>query len=454
MTTMRSLRITLVRWTKSILNGEFSCVSAVFFIVLVIFLFTVAFAVKRSPTVITSLANTHVDWRELEKNSVNTILIENEDGNVYVAFKMNSSSKLVRDMKHGKLVVEKSIVSLDSVRKQSGEVEEREKNDENVAEVEMKVKTRSVEATRENEDTNPNAIPGFKYPVTTLGKPYNINCPSMCSKTKQLSIIVLVHSSTTHFMRRSSIRETWANYKLYKSHSMRIVFLLGMPERSTTQTLIEHESSVHGDIIQGNFVDTYKNLTHKGVLGLRWVTENCKHARFVLKVDDDVFVNVFKLMEKIDMDFTNKTRHIWCPVRYNGTAQIQRNKGKWVVEENEFKNLTHYPFTYCNGFITILTSDMISEMYEASKITRFFWIDDVYLFGLLPFKIGKVSHSPLMNLNLDEKKATECFQDKVKQCEMLAANAHTEGIMDKFWFSAVNQYKNLAKKYSNDYLII
>ncbi|XP_060566917.1 uncharacterized protein LOC132725746 [Ruditapes philippinarum] len=170
--------------------------------------------------------------------------------------------------------------------------------------------------------------------------------------------------------------------------------------------------------------------------------------------DDDVFLNVFKLMEDIESKFRNKKKQIWCPVRYKGTSLIQRKKGKWKVDENEFKNMTYFPVTYCNGFFTILTKDLIQEMYEAAKVTPFFWVDDVYLFGLLPDKIGNVKHNPLPNLNLNEKDAKTCFESRDKKCNLLVANAHSDGIMDKFWFSALEQYKTLAQKYSKDALFV
>ena len=53
---------------------------------------------------------------------------------------------------------------------------------------------------------------------------------------------------------------------LFMNHSMRIVFLLGKPKKDSTQALIEHESRLHRDIVQGNFQDEYHNLTHKGEL--------------------------------------------------------------------------------------------------------------------------------------------------------------------------------------------
>lgn len=53
-----------------------------------------------------------------------------------------------------------------------------------------------------------------------------------------------------------------------------------------------------------DFVDTYHNLTYKGVAALRWIDAYCSQATFVLKTDDDIFVNMFSLMR-----FLKKTTH-------------------------------------------------------------------------------------------------------------------------------------------------
>ena len=399
---------------------------------------------KRTPTVMTSLEHAKLNWKELESESENTILIEHDDGNVYIAFKMKDSAKLVRDLKIGirELNVQPEIEVIADTKNVSSVKRSGDSNPVNNITVPKKTK---VTVASEN---------GPVFPLTVLDHPYSINSKFVCKGLKDLSFIVIVHSATTHFMRRSSIRETWANYKLFKRFSLRIVFILGKPEKDSTQALIEHESNVHKDIIQGKFIDSYRNLTHKGVLGLRWVSEFCKHAEVVVKVDDDVFLNVFKLMEDLETLFRNKTKQIWCPVRYNGTSLIQREKGKWKIDESEFKNMTYFPVTYCNGFFTVITSDIIRELYEAAKVTPFFWVDDVYLFGLLPAKIGNVKHFPLQNLNLNENDAKVCFESKEKKCHLLVANAHSDGIMDKFWFSALEQYKTLAQKYSKDGLFV
>jgi len=75
-------------------------------------------------------------------------------------------------------------------------------------------------------------------------------------------------------------------------------------------------------------VDTYRNLTYKGVAALRWVDTYCSQATFVLKTDDDIFVNMFSLLRLLKK-MTRKTPRpnglLMCCV-WNGMRS-----GKWKV---------------------------------------------------------------------------------------------------------------------------
>ena len=47
---------------------------------------------------------------------------------------------------------------------------------------------------------------------------------------------------------------------------------------------------------QGNFLDTYKNLTYKHMMGYKWLHRHCPNQpKYVVKADDDVFVEIFHL---------------------------------------------------------------------------------------------------------------------------------------------------------------
>ena len=58
---------------------------------------------------------------------------------------------------------------------------------------------------------------------------------------------------------------------------------------------IQNEHLLYGDIVQGDFVDTYRNLSLKAVVGNLWVSKFCSQAEFVVKTDDDMFVDLYEV---------------------------------------------------------------------------------------------------------------------------------------------------------------
>lgn len=50
------------------------------------------------------------------------------------------------------------------------------------------------------------------------------------------------------------------------------------------------ENLKYKDLIIKNFIDSYYNLTITSLILLKWVEYNCKYIRYVVKVDDDVYL--------------------------------------------------------------------------------------------------------------------------------------------------------------------
>ena len=81
---------------------------------------------------------------------------------------------------------------------------------------------------------------------------------------------------------------------------MAVVYLVGRPPPGPSSSdqlrALEAESDRTGDLAITDNVDTYQNLTLKTLAGLAWATDKCPGAKFVLKADDDVFVQVPRLL--------------------------------------------------------------------------------------------------------------------------------------------------------------
>ena len=61
------------------------------------------------------------------------------------------------------------------------------------------------------------------------------------------------------------------------------------------------------------------------------------------------------------------------------------------VKYNEFPGRSFFP-SYCAGLAVIMSRDVVQEMYQASFSTPFFWIDDVYLTGMLAPKVLDIEY--------------------------------------------------------------
>jgi hypothetical protein len=67
---------------------------------------------------------------------------------------------------------------------------------------------------------------------------------------------------------------------------------------------IETEKHLYDDLIVANFKDSYDNLTLKTMSTLEWMDSYCNQSEYILKTDDDMFINVPNLLsfiEKIDV---------------------------------------------------------------------------------------------------------------------------------------------------------
>ena len=138
-----------------------------------------------------------------------------------------------------------------------------------------------------------NDVTAFKYPIEIA------KCRKETNANRTLFIGII--SAPNYFDKRQLLRETWlrhVNDPHYHRGLIDVVgfgFILGQTSNATIQSQIEEESRKHGDILQVEMDDSYRNLTRKSVAFLNWVNSNCPHVDFALKIDDDCYSNVHNL---------------------------------------------------------------------------------------------------------------------------------------------------------------
>jgi beta-1,3-galactosyltransferase 1 len=54
--------------------------------------------------------------------------------------------------------------------------------------------------------------------------------------------------------------------------------------------------------------------------------------------------------------------------------------------------MRYYPYTSCSGLAVFISRDLVPLLYKVAFMSPFFWVDDFYLFGILPAKLDGVIH--------------------------------------------------------------
>lgn len=201
-------------------------------------------------------------------------------------------------------------------------------------------------------------------------------CATGYERYGDIDLLIFITTAHAQKDRRDAIRRTWLEPSRNNTSNVRYVFLLGMTSHKDNMASVRKEGEVYGDIVIENFIDSYANLTYKTIMGFRWAVQFCAEAKFVLKTDDDVFVdvgNVLKLTEENKNELESGIAgscSVW-------RRPIRETDSKWYVSNAE------YPWPYlpphCSGTGYITAMDVIKKVYNVSANVPFFWLEDVYV---------------------------------------------------------------------------
>lgn len=238
--------------------------------------------------------------------------------------------------------------------------------------------------------TNPNRlldIHNFEYII-----PKNVCKIVVRNETKVPDFVVLMHTSPLHFELRKALRETW----FHSDQRFLSYFVLGKVTSKTVQKQLNAEDAKHHDIIQANFMDTYHNLTYKHTTVLKWFVNNCKNVDYLVKMDDDVFMNVPEVLKFLAKNKNKNDSVIGLRFR-----PIKPDRwGKWRITQQQLKDNYYPEFSF--GPSTIYSKEFVHKAYRKAHTTRFFWVDDIFVSGFIRLqlhaKITDIGHR-ILNQN-------------------------------------------------------
>lgn len=172
-------------------------------------------------------------------------------------------------------------------------------------------------------------------------------------KVPRLKLLVLVISAVKNQNRRDAIRETWAKAKV--NGDVNIIFILSRDQ------YLNAEKLVHDDILEVDVADEYRLLSHKLIES--FVRVHNINFEYLLKCDDDTFVDISKIIGELDN--APKNKFYWG--YFNGNAHVKR-AGKW--KENGWILCDKYlPYALGGGYV--LSKDLIMYIVNNQNYLRY-----------------------------------------------------------------------------------
>lgn len=212
-----------------------------------------------------------------------------------------------------------------------------------------------------------------EYHYEYLHQPLECNFLDENVKTK---LTILVKSSTDHFDRRNVIRLTYGeNNSELENFNLQTFFELGLPTNASTQVLIDDESNENWDILQGDFIDSYRNLTRKTIMGFEWATNNCLNTDFFLLVDDDVLVYPRNLLSTLN-SYTKDDLLFMGDLDKNSTV-IRDRKHSHFVSYEEYKKKKFPPVAF--GGAILFSYRAFHDIFDVMPFIKFIWLEDVFI---------------------------------------------------------------------------
>ena len=193
-------------------------------------------------------------------------------------------------------------------------------------------------------------------------------------------LLMIIASAPGNSERRKNIRKTWAFERSAKPR-WTSVFLVAQTRNETVSNVLLDEDEALKDLVRASYYDHYWNQTRKIQMGFEWAVTYCDFS-FLLKLDDDVFVHVPRVLSFLSAPTTPK-KMFYAGNHY--TNPVPLREGKWKVTYEEY-NETRYP-DFCPGFGYILSHDVVRAFVDTFSSLPFFRLDDVYV-GMLASKNG------------------------------------------------------------------
>ncbi len=217
-------------------------------------------------------------------------------------------------------------------------------------------------------------------------------------------LLVAVCSAVENRREREAVRRAWASKDLTPD-GVRVVFLVGRrkdvgPEGREGDAALRREQEEFGDLVQEDFVDSYANLSIKSLFLLKLASSPDFPFSYVLKTDDDVFVNLRSLAREVDRRTeaadaaaaaaaASPPSPLLLGNLICGAHPIRDVRNKWYASPHMFSGKV-YP-NYLSGTAYLMSASAAGALFRAAMEDSpdgIFNLEDIYVTGILARRVG------------------------------------------------------------------
>jgi len=205
-------------------------------------------------------------------------------------------------------------------------------------------------------------------------------------------MVIMALSAPNNTEKRQRLREA-----LRDSPGVSLVFLLGQVTDKLVMSELREENLASGDLVQISVRDHYTALSYKTLSGFIWANRLCGSARFVVKVDDDIRLDLAALETLLHSKYGGPGSKrevpdtIECPsvMRNMRPWRQTHNKslmGKWSISVKDMPRRV-YP-DFCPGWLYVTTPKAGLALAEVSVrnaevLMATARLDDIFVTGFL-----------------------------------------------------------------------
>lgn len=200
----------------------------------------------------------------------------------------------------------------------------------------------------------------------------------------EVNTLILIFTVHSNFFARKVIRETWLTPSYNNTRHVRHAFLIGTSDDEILTSQVKQEHANFGDIIQFSFYESYRNLTLKTLMGFKWATEFCSNAHFIIKTDDDVYVNINGLLRTM-LTHGSSLKSSVAGICEMGSLRDTNPSSKWFVSPTEYPYRRYHGI--CHGFGYITSIHTLHNILKVYVNIPYIHLEDVYI-GFCMKKLG------------------------------------------------------------------